>query len=40
MIAHARSNQSVNISHTILKIVPVLNQKEIKVIKAEKKIHV
>ena len=37
MIAHARSSQCVNISHTILKIVPVLNQKRNKSDKERKK---
>ena len=37
MIAHARSNQCVNISHTILKIVPVLNQKRNKSDEGRKK---
>ena len=37
MIAHARSNQFVNISHTILKMVPVLNQKRNKSDKGRKK---
>ena len=37
MIAHARSNQCLNISHTILKIVPVLNQKRNKSDKDRKK---
>ena len=37
MIAHARSNQCINISHTIPKIVPVLNQRRNKSDKDRKK---